>query len=372
MVTVKDIKAVVFRDSHREKKEVKRISSIPGVKQIVYRDEEDLAGILQGLRREGYLSKEVIVFKEFRGRIFQGCPGSQNVICCNYSLLNTGFDCLYNCTYCFLNSYLNSFGIVFFVNFFDVLDGTDFSSLAQKRERLYRIGTGEYTDSLMMDEATGLSRKLIEKLLPYNNIILELKTKSSNIDHLLGIREKGNTVVSWSLNTSGNIVFYEEGTAGLNERIDASSRAVDAGFLTGFHFDPIILGDESFDEYLSVVDMLMKNVDPERIAWISLGCFRYSPGFKSAVSEKFPDEKLTLGEMFPCVDGKFRYLRRRRVEAYRMIKERIRSYSETPFVYLCMETGDVWEEVFGWRPESSDELEEAFTRHLRESFHFLQ
>ncbi len=370
MVTVKDIKAVVFRESHRGKKEVIRISSAPGLKHIVYRDEKELPGITEGLRREGYRSKEVIIFREFRGRIFQSCPGSQNVICCNYSLLNTGFDCLYNCTYCFLNSYLNSFGIVFFVNFFDVLDETDFSSLARKRENIYRIGTGEYTDSLMMDEATGLSRKLIEKLLPYKNIILELKTKSSNIDHLLGIREKGNTVVSWSLNTRRNIELYEEGTALLSARIEASSRAADAGFLIGFHFDPIILGDEPFQEYLEVVDRLMEKVDPEKIAWISLGCFRYSPGFKSAVSEKFPGEKLTLGEMFPGVDGKFRYLRKRRTEAYRMMKERIRSYTKTPFVYLCMETGDVWEEVFGWRPGSSEELEEAFTRHLKKSFPF--
>jgi hypothetical protein len=54
-----------------------------------------------------------------------------------------------------------------------------------------------------------------------------------------------------------------------------------------------------------------------------------------------------------------------------MMKERIESFTNTPFLYLCMETGDVWEEVFGWRPGSSDELEEAFTRHLRKSFDFL-
>ncbi len=370
MVTVKDIKAAIFRKIDSHKTAVKNILSVPGIKQLVYKDDSELSGIIRDLREEGFRSKEVIIFREFKGRIFQSCPGSRNVICCNYYLLNTSFDCLYNCTYCFLNSYLNSFGIVHFINIFDALDEIDFDSLAEEKGKIYRIGTGEYTDSLMMDEATGFSRELIERLLPYKNVMLELKTKSSNIDHLLDIGEKGNAVVSWSLNTGRYIGLYEEGTAGLSERIGAAARAQDAGFLLGFHFDPIILGEGDFQEYLEVVDALMGSVDGERIAWISLGCFRYSPGFKSIISENFPGEKLTLGEMFPGVDGKFRYLRKRRVEAYRSMKERIRSYSKTPFVYLCMETDDVWEEVFGWRPGSSEELEEAFTRHLKKSFSF--
>lgn len=370
-MTVKDIKAVVFREIDLKKTAVENILSVPGIKKFVYRNENELPGIVHDLKKDGYRSKEVVIFREFKGRIFQGCPGSQSVICCNYYLLNITFDCLYNCTYCFLNSYLKSFGIVFFINIFDALNEIDFNSLTDRKEKIYRIGTGEYTDSLMMDEATGLSRRLIGRLAPYKNILLELKTKSSNIDHLLKIREKGNTVLSWSLNTDRFIELYEEGTAGLCERIGASTRATDAGFLTGFHFDPMILGDGPFQEYLHVVDVLMGSVDVEKITWISLGCFRYSPAFKSIISEKFPEEKLTLGEMFPGVDGKFRYLRKKRVEVYQMMKERIESYSKTPFVYLCMETEDVWEEVFGWRPESSDHLEETFTRHLRKSFPFL-
>ncbi len=53
------------------------------------------------------------------------------------------------------------------------------------------MGTGEFTDSLMMDEVTGIGGAIIEHTSGMPNIMMELKTKSDNIDHLLDIRGKG-------------------------------------------------------------------------------------------------------------------------------------------------------------------------------------
>ena len=57
-----------------------------------------------------------------------------------------------------------------------------------------------------------------------------------------------------------------------------------------------------------------------------------------------------------------------RIELYRKLIERISGYTDKPYLYLCMESDDVWDSVFGWKPESSDELESVFSDKLRKSF----
>ena len=367
MIKIDDIRVILYNKSEMSNKLTERFLSLKNISYEKYTDDKNFNEIIQQLKNKKYSSKEVLILKEFKGRMFQKCPGSKNVICCNYLLLNTCFDCLYDCTYCFLNSYLNSFGIVQFTNVYSVVDEIDDFIKDAVKDNIYRIGTGEFTDSLMMDEITGIAEHIIQNTYLYKNLIVEFKTKSDNIDHLLLIKEKGNAVLAWSLNTERNIKEYEKGAARLENRLDSAKRAVESGYYTAFHFDPIIY-NEFIDEYAGVIDKLFDMVDPGRIVWISMGCFRYGPGFKNIIRDKYPEELLTVEEMFPGPDGKYRYLKQKRIGIYRKLLDKIRSYSHKPFVYLCMETPDVWESVYGFRFNSSDDLEEEFNRHLKDNF----
>lgn len=322
---------------------------------------------VESLKERGVPSKETVLLKRFPGRMYQKCPGSPGMICCNYLLVNIGFNCLYNCTYCYLNYYLNSYGIIQFVNIDASFRDLE-RDLMTDPAMAYRIGSGEYTDSLMLDEVTGIGTSLIGEAARRRNIFLELKTKSAAIGHLLDIPEKGNAVLAWSLNTARNIRLYEAGSASLEERMEAAAAASRAGYLTAFHFDPMIIYDGWLDEYRSVVDLLFSKVDPGRVAWISLGCFRYSPGFKEIIRDVFPGQGLTAAELFPGPDGKYRYLKQVRAGAYRSMLEWIRYHSDAPFVYLCMETRSMWRDVFDVDYHASEDLEADFSRHLIKQF----
>lgn len=364
--TIDDIKAIVYLASDRDNPMVRRFLGLGGKDAVECGTEDEMDRAVESLKIRGLASKEVVILKRFLGRLSQKCPGSPGMICCNYLLLNTGFNCLYNCTYCYLNYYLNSFGITQFINI--EISFQDLAKLSPAGADVIRVGTGEYTDSLMLDEVTGLGAALIAEAASHRSLFLELKTKSYSVGHLLGIRDKGNAVLAWSLNTPRNIALYEEGAADLDRRIAAAAEACRAGYLTAFHFDPIIMSDGWIDDYLGIVDRLFGAVDPGRVAWISLGCFRYSPGFREIIREVFPGQALTAAEMFPGPDGKFRYQKKNRTAAYRAILGRIRSYSARPFVYLCMETEDAWQEVFNVEYHSSDDLERAFADHLGREF----
>ena len=367
MRKIDDIKVIVFNDNDREERITSRFLQLRDREMISYSDEEGLSRVVAELKGRGLKSKEVIILKRFLGRIFQKCPGSNNMICCNYRLLNTCFDCLYNCAYCFLNSYLNAYGIMQFTHIDHMAEQIGME-VDGHPEHVYRIGTGEFTDSMMMDQVTGIAPMLIRQLAGRRNVMIEFKTKSYNIDHILDIENRGNAVLAWSLNTPGAIRLYEEDTASLEERLAAAKKAQEAGYFLAFHFDPMIVYEGMRPEYEALVHRLFSVIDPDRVVWISLGCFRHSPGFKEIVMEKFPGEHLTTAEMFPGIDGKMRYLRKTRVELYGMMLRLISSYSKKPFVYMCMESSDVWKDVFGVDYSHSDDLERAMSDHMKKEF----
>jgi spore photoproduct lyase len=365
MRTIKDIKIIIHDKEDVASPMVRKFLDLEGKEFIECGENRSMDDVLETIRKDGASSKEVLVLKKYMGRMFQRCPGTPGMICCNYLLMNTGFNCLYDCAYCFLNSYLNSFGIVQFINLDLSLE--ELKSETARKDAV-RIGTGEFSDSLMFDRITGTGEGLIRAAARFENLFLELKTKSDNVGHLLSIPDKGNAVLAWSLNTERNVALHESGTAGLEQRIRAAAEACGAGYLVAFHFDPIIFYNGWRDEYRGVVDRLFSAVDPDRIAWISLGCFRHSPGFTEKEPSAYPGQRMTAAEMFPGPDGKYRYLKKARVEAYSEMLGRIRSHADSVFVYLCMESEAVWREVFNAEYGSSECLESAFCAHLRRYF----
>ncbi len=94
-----------------------------------------------------------------------------------------------------------------------------------------------------------------------------------------------------------------------------------------------------------MLDMLFDRLDIERVKFISLGGFRYLPSLTRVIRERNPQSNLLLGEFVPCVDGKYRYFRPIRVEAYKEIGKVIRELTKDVNVSLCMETPEVWNSV---------------------------
>jgi spore photoproduct lyase len=361
--TINSIKYIIY-NTHELTDFVKRFITLTNTNIISYENSTELETIIQKLKPE-ISSKEVIIFTKFKGRLFQVCPGSPKMICCNLRLVNTGFNCLYNCTYCYLQSYLNSYGIQLFSNMDDVykelllfLEGSD-------KKTIYRIGSGEFTDSLMIDEITGVGKRFIEITANHHNIMFELKTKSNQINHLLHIKNKGNTVLGWSVNTPFNIKHYESGSSDLTERLQAAQLAAESGYFISFHFDPIIIHDNYFDEYSKVIHEIFSYIPKGKIAWISLGTVRYPEQFLAVMKNNFVNEKISDEEFLPGMDGKLRYQWSVRAKIYNHIKKTIHAISPETYIYMCMEDLRMWEYVFGLSFESSEELEIHFSNSMK-------
>lgn len=271
---------------------------------------------------------------------FKSCPCTQGALGCNYHIVNLGLGCIFECTYCYLQEYTNSPGIILPVNI-----DRFFSAFASYKKRGMRLGTGEFSDSLMLDHITEYSLPLIKFFGQHKDVTLEFKTKSNRIGNLLKANHKGNIVVSWSLNPQRIIDENEFLTASLKERLRAARQCVAAGYRVGFHFDPIFSFRGWEKEYGRVLEMLFNKIKPKHIAWISLGTFRFKPPLKKIIEARFPQNRILDEELLLGYDNKMRYPYSIRYNIYQSLLGMLRKHAKNLLVYLCMEEQTMWRDL---------------------------
>jgi len=293
---------------------------------------------------------------------------NKKYICCNVQVLRSIHNCPFECSYCFLQNYLNN-GVTRSVHDIDSLMEEVRSKISREPQRLFRIGTWELGDSLALEEWSGQAAKLIQAFADLSNAVLELKTKSACVDPILALEHKEKTVVSWSLNTEYIIQTEEHRTASLKERLSAMNKSARSGYLIGLHFDPMILYAGWENDYEKLVDRVFNAISPGRVAWISIGSLRFNPEMKKKMENNYPDSMLTCAEMVLGDDAKMRYVKPLRVNMYKLLYSALRRYiSANDLIYLCMERWDVWDKVFGYHPDSIEHLDHIFLASLRKRF----
>jgi len=357
----------IYLDEKAEKDSISQsvLKSFPHIPVEKIQDKRALIKKFLSMHDPIGTGKKNLFITPFYGRRLKPCPGTSGHICCGYYVINAITNCPMDCSYCVLQGYLNNPLLTLYSNWDDLLWEIE-SFLSSHPQPFLRLGTGELSDSLALDPIFPLSQLLISFFAEKNNGILELKTKSVEVNHLLHLNHRGKTVFSWSLSPMKMIEREEMRTASLEERIDAAKRCKDKGYPVGFHFDPMIYHEGWEKGYQETILSLFNCIDPNRVIWISLGGFRYPPHLKAIAKERFPNTEIFLGELFPGRDGKFRYLREIRVEMYQKMVEWLRDVGPDLFIYLCMESKEVWEKVFGWAPENSHHLNHIFEERVRE------
>ena len=292
-------------------------------------------------------AKTILYLTQNKGPFVRKCPGTREYTCCGYQILHIGTFCTMDCAYCILQSYFHPPVLSHYVNYQDMQVELDhlFS-----QETISRIGTGEFTDSLIWEKWTDLSPFLVSEFSRQTHAVLELKTKTTMIDRLAGLRHKGKTIMAWSLNSDRVIRNEERGTSSLSARLEAAAACASAGYPIAFHFDPMIIYEGCEEEYRDVIHQIFSQVSPAHVIWISLGTFRFMPGLKTIIENRFPDSRMVYGEFITGLDGKIRYFKPLRIHLFEKMVAWIREAAPDVLVYLCMEDDEVWEKAFGFKP----------------------
>ncbi len=304
----------------------------------------------------GYSAERIKRVEVEKERLGLGwCPvASPRTRCCNLLTLDAVENCGFDCSYCSIQSFYHGDEVRFDSRFAEKL-----AQLQIDPERIYHIGTGQSSDSLMWGNQAGILDALLDFASRHPNVILELKSKSKNVSHLLKREVPANVICTWSLNPQTLIANEEHLTACLDDRLKAARKLADKGVVVGFHFHPMIHYDNWREEYGELFKRLTAEFDADEVALVSLGTLTYikpvikklraRPGFQSKVLQ------------MPMVeaDGKLSYPDEIKREMFSFAYQSLAAWHDRVFFYLCMENPRLWQPVFGFDYPDNDAFESA-------------
>jgi spore photoproduct lyase len=325
--------------------------------------------------------KSTLALTEKKGSTFDTCSTiHSDYVCCNIKVVKAVKNCPFDCSYCFLQDYLND-GTTSVIADIEAIMEEIKSKISVHPWRLWRIGSWELGDSLALESLTHQARQLIEAFSTLPNAILELKTKSDCIEPILKAKHGGKTVVAWSLNTEHIIHHQEHRTASLEKRLSAMAAVISAGYPVALHFDPMIIHKNWKEGYTTLIEKIFSIAKPENIAWISVGSLRFNPEMKKKMEQNFPKQTLTLEEMILGDDGKVRYIKPLRLSLYSHIIDALKKAlnvsslsplqqpkKNLPLFYFCMERPDIWRKTLGETPNGIPHLDYLFARSITKRF----
>jgi spore photoproduct lyase len=350
----KRIRRILLEKEARDYPMARRIlARLPHVPVEVIPDREGLRP--DEHRRADWLAagKATLLLAVQKGPFWRPCPGTKDYICCGYQVLQVALNCPLDCSYCVLQGYVNTPAITVFVNEEDLLAELEAGFKANPK-KVWRLGTGEFGDSLALDELTGLNARLIPFFSRHPQAVLEIKSKWADLDSLLPLGPNHRVVFAWSINPVEVVRGEEKFTATLKARLNAAARAAAAGFKIAFHFDPLIYFPGWEEAYRRTVELLGAAAPAGAVAWISLGALRFLPLQRRLIHRRFPLSRIADQEMVRAPDGKLRYFKSLRIEMYSRMQEWLGQALPGATVYLCMESPRVWQSVFGFSPREED------------------
>lgn len=359
---VNKFEKVFIHENSLESDVAKRLQNVFPSEKIEIVNQKPYANSEGALSAEQFdESKRLLYLTEHSGHFFKRCPGAQpGLACCNYFVLNLGLQCDMNCSYCYLQSYINTPVLTVYSNLEKAINELK-EMMTTYPKHSYRVGTGETIDSLSLDPLTNYSRRLIEFFRDYPHWRLEFKTKSDYVDQFLDVEHAGNVIASWSINPQEIVEREEINTASLERRLAAARKCLDKGFPIAFHIDPMIYFDGWKEAYKALVDEVCAQFSPDDLPYISLGALRFQPQQKSMMRERFGMKSWVLqSEMHLSQDGKMRYDQAIRKEMFDFVLSRFKSHNPKWKVFLCMETPETWISTYDSAPAKVSELKELF------------
>ncbi|MGM0423899.1 MAG: radical SAM protein [Thermodesulfobacteriota bacterium] len=302
-----------------------------------------------------------LYLKFYQGRFLRPCPGTSSYRCCGYRILHIGENCPLDCTYCILQGYFQDSLLKVWANQEDLYAELQ-RALSQYPGRRFRLGTGEFTDSLALEGITRYTRDLLHFLQDEPRVCLELKSKIVDLSWMQAVKRPERVLPAWSLNSPRIQKEQEPDSASLEQRLQAAAECVACGFRVCLHFDPLILYPGWEEGYKQSVQMIFDYLRPRDIAYLSLGSLRCMPGLRQQIQSQRPESSSFLfnAEYVKGLDGKLRLVRPQRVGQFKYMVDLLRAGGLKDQIYLCMESDQVWQAALGYRPRDLGGLE----RHL--------
>ena len=357
----------------------KRILSLfPDSEIIEIRDYRDVFNRRNQNPEVQHLSQKLILAVKKDGFLYEGSPVCQSFGEERFYYTSNVMNCVYDCEYCFLKGMYPTTNIVIFVNLEDTFReidkiievekltdestgakeiigtdestgakeviGTDESSGAEEvigtdestgagasiREgkksgsnRIY-ISISYESDLMALDKITGMLKDWSDYVRNKNNVLLEVRTKCSNIDYNI-FSFLPNMILAMTMSPDEVISKYEKYTPNLAARCEAVEKAIEKKIPVRLCFDPMLYVRDYKNAYSNMVDIIFSKIDAGKLRDISLGSFRISKEYIKNFRKGYPKSEV-VHFPYELRDGFYQYPEEMRLEMEDFLYKKLTEY----------------------------------------------
>lgn len=290
--------------------------------------------------------KETLYLRMNKGSFIKPWESPPSIVGRDEWCLTPVEGCPLDCSYCYLQDYLDRPLIEVFTNQQEMPQHVREFIDDPPEEPPHFFSLGELSDGLFLEPILRSIPKVwsVFRDAPAK---IEVRSKSHHIHGLKGLIDPHpNGVFTWTLSPEGYDQRNEMLTSSLEDRLQAMAVMLSDGFRVSARIDPILLEKNWFQDYSSLIETMNEYINLDELTFLLLGVFRFPKGFDRTMEKRFSNRDFLKDEFVEGPDGKLRYARKRRTEAYERLGEVVRDHGGDP--NLCMEPSYVWEDA-GYR-----------------------
>jgi len=209
----------------------------------------------------------------------------------NFFYTPTILNCIYDCHYCFLQGMYPSSNIVLFVNIEDFFDEVE--KKLKTLDRMF-LSISYDTDILAFEKLFGISKKWIEFSQNFNNLELEIRTKSVNYKTIENLEFNRNIHINWTLSPEEVIARFEDKTPSLDARLKSIKSALDDNRRVNLVIDPVVKIDNYKNKYSDFFKEIDEYLSLERVESFIIGVFRISNQYLKKIKKSNLDSEIVF------------------------------------------------------------------------------
>ena len=170
--------------------------------------------------------------------------------------------------------------------------------------------------------------------LKNKNAILELRTKSTQVNSILKYKPIDNCIIAFSFTPDNISKIIEHGVPSVEKRILAMKILADKGWKIGLRFDPIIPACNFTIIYEKLIKKIALTIPKNSIHSISFGMMRFPKKmFKKMIKEN-PNKRIT-SLPFENRNGIYSYNKKIENKLENIITKKLKKYMSNIPIYNC-------------------------------------
>jgi len=203
-------------------------------------------------------------------------------------------NCIYDCSYCYLQGRFPSAAYVLFVNFEDFMEVMD-DRLAESPDEDVWFFSGIDCDSLAFEPVSRMAQSFLSFFAERPRAFLELRTKSAQVRPLLSREPMDNCVTAFSVTPEDMSRRWEGQTPAMESRLAAARRLQEAGWPVGLRFEPLLWSEDWEKQYDALFNRVFEVLDPEALHSVSCGVFRLPLNNWNRLKRLYPESPFVRG-----------------------------------------------------------------------------